>query len=643
MNENKLPMFKPSRLGLSHDLKSINFEQQRGAGWWKGQLSKYFDLLSTKVIVEGVECYDSSISLGSDSCYEPSVPAYIYEDLVIHSSLYADYIANINLITDGSFSFVSGGVYREVNGLNFSNATSPEDVAEIILAFLNYLYTSFNFTGVSGYIPELDSIGMTYKLYGNVPGVYSTIDSFGPSSEGTFIGEYIFPTGGTIVAGVDATDNDVISFLELFGVEEEGFTELCDVYNSSAVSNVKFEFKEKFTFEQVDFDYIFSEINNEMINVNRVTIEYSEIYLLANEPATITTSKKARFPDLYGSMLDEGRPSVTMLDLSQVDITSQITTEVVTAIGSMLFCSSTSLYQFDGVAEVIRNYYNDGVNDYVEVVINEGYSTPFSSSFNDEYSSYESADRYIYDIDDSTLYEYVDNYANDFWKVRDSFAVIDGPADKDGLFIRSAGKIYLSVEGLSSTNANDVAYYLSQYSEFVIIKSSVAWYKKIINTFIGLIVGIINAISAIAISLPVLRQIIQSIIWIFNGQEWVTDDDKLIQYTSVVTIAVISILYTILTSDTKGGLSMFEYLSIALSATSMGLSIGEIHEKIETNVQLEEIQRLEKELEENEAEDIEPEMEVFGANNQFLVLERMIDEQGYDSFDTYDEIFETQY
>ena len=636
MNENKLPMFRPSKLGLSNDLRIINYEQQRGAGWWKGQLVKYFDILAPVVNIDGYLCYNNGISLGANTCYKESIPAYFKS--TVHYNLdepdLDEYINNIKQITNGSFSFIADGEYVEVLNLDFSNVNNYEDIANIVNAGL----VKHTFESVSTTL--LNEVDIVSKLFANIPGEYSSIGSLNEASAGSYVGGFILPNY-EIVAGVNATDNNVISFLRLFGIDDDGLSELCSTYHDSAVDDVLFSFVQTLDFEQDDFNYIFEEINNAMVNVSKVEISYVETYIVDVEPPTITETKNARFPDLYNDLITEGRPTVRFYNEIDVDITADILPDIVTAVGSMLFCSSELLYTLESISEV-RDYYTESTIDYVDITITEVYSTPRLSLFYNEYNNYINAYKYIEDSG-FTNYEYFDNYANDFWKVRDSFLILDGLLDDVGLFVRKGKAIYLSVEGLKNANPASLSYYLNQYADFAIDKASVPWYKKIVNFFLSLIVSIINVLSGLAIAIPGIRQIVQSLVWLFNGQEWITDDAEIKQYASIVTIAVISIAYGIFTRDAKGSLTLYEYLSVAINVTSMGLSIGEASESIAEQKEQEALEKLEKELIENEPEEIEKYEDAFGATNQFLVLDRMIEEQGYDSYNSYDQVFEIKY
>lgn len=627
----KLPVFPPSKRGLQNDLFGIIEQQNVIGGWWKGQLKRYFDILAPQVLINGVLCYDS-FSINSQTCVSPATASTITNTSATQPSF-----SELKLITDGSMKIdIAYETGLEITGLDFSSITSFQDAINILNASMEN--ASMTYVDVDdGYGTYLST---TYVLTCSIIGTESSLSMPVVASTGTFVGSLFHITAGQLVQGQARGKNDTTELLELFGLNDTSLSEMCTLFNRSEVSDIKLEFRDKNkTFVQEDFDFTYSLITRDLNYVDSIELERTYTFPTSSEPADILTpifQKNTNIGELIpGSSY--GRPVVTFIDSDLIDITSTINPTITTAVGSMLYMSGDLFYDYVETIEVSRTIYVVDTIEYADVVVREVYSQPLVPDYSLQYSSYTGDFYEPYDgtgvfIPGFTTDVY-DHYQNDFWLVREDSSFLDGTIGDEGLFVVYGGVYYLSVSGLMATNPNDLAYYISQYIDFGIVEVTQKWYQQFWDGLISLVGGIIGAIVELVVSHPALRSDLQAIAWLFNGQQWETDDEKLKKYGSIVVITILSILYTIYSGDEPT--TAYTWLTVAYTVAKAGSDINETSEDIKHQERVDEAKKQEelllKQLEEAEDMDITGE-NVFGVKNQFMVLERMIESQKYDVF-----------
>lgn len=65
MEKNFIPNFKKSGDGLSEDMLKLKKLEAISDGWYKGQLIKYLEKVAGKIVIDGVECYNTDIPINS--------------------------------------------------------------------------------------------------------------------------------------------------------------------------------------------------------------------------------------------------------------------------------------------------------------------------------------------------------------------------------------------------------------------------------------------------------------------------------------------------------------------------------------------------------------------------------------------------
>lgn len=63
MNENFIPMFKKSGDGVARDVLKLKKLEAISEGWYRGQLISILEKVAGKVVIDGVECYNTNISI----------------------------------------------------------------------------------------------------------------------------------------------------------------------------------------------------------------------------------------------------------------------------------------------------------------------------------------------------------------------------------------------------------------------------------------------------------------------------------------------------------------------------------------------------------------------------------------------------
>ena len=60
-----IPIYKRSGDGRAKDLLKLKRLEAISDGWYKGKLASYLEKVAGKIIVDGIECYNTNIRVGS--------------------------------------------------------------------------------------------------------------------------------------------------------------------------------------------------------------------------------------------------------------------------------------------------------------------------------------------------------------------------------------------------------------------------------------------------------------------------------------------------------------------------------------------------------------------------------------------------
>ena len=610
MPNGNLPVFAPSRAGLSYDLSKIKEEEYKAIGWWKGKLSQKFDAVAPKVSVNGVQCYDT-FAIGATLDVQERT-SY----LTGYNKNYTTMFNSLKAISDGTFKFERDGEFVYFLNLDFTGIRTGTDGPNDIIAVLNSSTNEYTFSWFSVLADNI-----TIICTKNEPG-YSIISVAIDTGSGTYVGSILgINVYAILTLGRDRIVNDMTELLGYLGMNDSDVDEVYAVYADTSVSDVWLEFNDRQkTYNAEDFEHVYKLLTNDLGSTKTIKLEVTHVVDAGVAVSLIPIYQRG---DYSGSdpATTFGRPVTKTYDSSSNEVTSQSNDFTLTAIGSMLYCSGDKLFTFNSMYELSR--VNNGATDTVVTV--EEYEYPFKEDFNNEFSNYSDA---LF-IDEFTN-DYLVNYQNDFWIARDKFTGFtdDGIDDYD-LFYYFGGELYLTVQGLANANPNTLGYFFSQYIDFAVVKNDVKWYKEIWNGLIRFFVELLNIVADLVVDIPVLRQITQSIIWLSTGK-WVEDRGELKRYAQQGVLSVALISATI-----YGGPTGYEWVSVAISALQLSNRLDGLENTIEDEKELAEIEEQEmllaKALEDESEMDITGE-KTFGIENQFLPLERMIDAQNYDVF-----------
>lgn len=649
MPSNKLPVFIPSDYGLSYDLKQQKELESFGLGWWKGQLKRYLNILAAPSIVDGVNCYASKFAVGAGACDR------VFKDCISVTGLARYDIVEPELVsvTDGSMNMYIGNTLYELRNLDFTSSSNRADVALVIN------------NAIDGALVVSEAVSLLTEYWYRLRITYSSeiesplISNAYDSGEGTYVGNILGLEFMNSVQAGGYTTSDTSDFLEILGFEQDGLTDICSTYSDSGVDEVFFNWNEKYTFNLDSFSTVVGMIESRMSTANTIKLTETTTYTLANEPALFTEAFYLRNPTSSKNLLSAySLMNIEIFDAELLNIESSFNAILLSAIRTTLHISGDKFISLTGFNDNRTYYQIDGI-DYVDVTLTEDYGATIKNTFTDEadgeYLKYLFCDGVdilcrdsYYEIeydDNGNEYEigYKQILLNELWKVRDELGTFSDTSGV-GLFKEFNGTVYMTVDGLDKVSPIDLAFYISQYADFYIDKASVAWYKKIYYGIISIIVAVIQVVAKIFTTVPVLKQFMQVTIYFLTGGKWISDKDKLDMYSTKIVVAVIVAVGTYATFGTTAPL-WSTLANAALSAYSLSEDLKDTERELDRQEKQKALDKEEQELQdkEDEREDMdEYESDSFGVNNQFLVLDRMIDSQKYNVFGN-DSMFEIKY
>lgn len=508
MEKNFIPNFKRSNDSLSKDMLKLKKLEAISDGWYKGQLIKYLEKVAGKIVIDGVECYNTDILINSHtSPYDNSEKAKNIKKLLELFGL------SDNAMSEIYETSLNSQVEAILLNFNKNNNLDRE-------------YTEFDFKqayiGMKNLIDNASSFTLTHsnKYY-----LTSEIDR--PAIESSNI-----YTGTAWV--IDNDYFDELQEYETIITEEETIVTPIPIVRDFSIGQA---------------------------------MHFSEI-------------------KLYNEM-DE-------------DITNQYPNQILQALKCLLVISGKNFLDLKSIEKISEEiYYNSGIEENVYVVVSkETYNNTFSEDFLDtQFERYKNGDIKV--LSESTEQYTVNGIlANNFWTFYLVMDSLDNDNSNDLFYIskrqynfggktfynENSTKRYITVSGLRKTNAKVISNYISQYADFQIKrkkkKKKFLGMGGFIGNFLGglfeLIIKAIGFIADILYYIPVIRQSIQAIAWIFSGK-WSNNKDRFKQVTTRLIIATIAAVITFLTAGAGWELA----LSLIMSSYSLYNGIKEYDELVE--------------------------------------------------------------
>lgn len=274
--------------------------------------------------------------------------------------------------------------------------------------------------------------------------------------------------------------------------------------------------------------------------------------------------------------------SLKIFDTNGIDITSTYSDRLVDAVKMLLLFSGNNFMQRDSVTKLSETIVvNEESTNYVIVETKEMYTKNYNITFSDnEFWRYKNGSLKLQVYLDDGTYGIRDIIAFDYWDIFLYLDSFDNDKSNDLFYVSKRNKSILdrdtirrlTVDGIRKHSGKEIAFGLTRYTDFKIIrprkKKRFLGMGGFIGSFLGglfdLIVKLVTVVARILSYIPVFRIQFQVIAWVFSG-EWSNDQRRIEQVGTRVLLAVIAAVIIVLT----GGGAIQIAISILTSAFSM--------------------------------------------------------------------------
>ena len=207
MEKNFIPNFKKSGESLYKDLLRLKKLEAISDGWYKGKLASYLEKVAGKIIVDGIECYNTDIRIGSYT--SKSDNSQYAKDL-------KGLLKLLGLNDNALESIYNTSLNSQVNGI-FLNFDKNVD--------LNREYTEFDFKQAIKELIELLSNASKFELTQDNK-TYSTYQEIRPAVASS----NIYTSSAWVI------DNDYFGELQEYSLTEELVEESIDITRDFSIN-----------------------------------------------------------------------------------------------------------------------------------------------------------------------------------------------------------------------------------------------------------------------------------------------------------------------------------------------------------------------------------------------------------------------
>ena len=336
------------------------------------------------------------------------------------------------------------------------------------------------------------------------------------------------------------------------------------------------------------------------------------------------------------------------------DVTSTIEESLLIVLKSILYINGNEFYTFDDKVVHSEQHYSidnplGGTYEYVTITTKETFLSPFNSEFEDTIEKYTTKDHFIdlpqeYDsmglsTDAPTNRPYKSSYLNYFWMYRElddtyqSGERIPGLFHKSNAWLNEESQLYMTVKGLDKITPVKLQLAIQKYADVSAIRKSKScggFFGCFFKGIMSIIIGILTIISRLLYAIPILKQVVQVIIWVLSGGNWVTTEQEFVASTNILLATIIAIVITVSSWGKAGpAMKVFIAMMVTYSLYSAHTNLKSLRASIEYQDNLAKLTEKERLLVEDHLDKAEDAIELeegrvdekdhFGGNSTFTI------------------------